>query len=71
MMRYNTGFEMNWIPFRSKWPGKCEACEALIYKGESIYWNKITKKVRHEKCLDSEFYETMHQTKYWKGGRYK
>jgi hypothetical protein len=67
MMRHNQGFEMNWIPMKCKWPGKCEACESSTYKGDSIYWNKTTKKVRHQKCLDGEFYETMNQKQYWKG----
>ena len=70
MMRQNQGFEMSWIPLTCKWNSKCEACENSIYKGESIYWNKLSKKVRHQKCLDSEFYNTMNQTRYWKGGRY-
>ena len=71
MMRYNKGFEMNWIPLKCKWPTKCEACELSIFKGEGIYWNKVTKKVRHQKCLDGEFYETMNQKQYWKGDRYR
>lgn len=70
MMRYHQGFEMNWIPLKCKWTSNCEACESSIFKGEPIYWNHATKKVRHQKCLDGEFYNTMNQTQYWKGGRY-
>ena len=70
MMRYHQGFEVNWIPLKSKWPGKCEACEGSISKGESIFWDHGTKKVRHQKCLDEEFYNTLNQKQYWKGGRY-
>ena len=70
MMRQNQGVEMKRVPLTCKWNSKCEACENSIYKGESIYWNKLSKKVRHQKCLDSEFYNTMNQTRYWKGGRY-
>ncbi len=71
MMRYNQGFEMNWIPMKCKWSSACEACESSIFKGDAIFWNKSTKKVRHQSCLDEEFYQTMNQTQYWKGGRYK
>jgi len=67
MMRYNQGYEMNWIPLKCKWSCKCQACEYSIYKGDDIYWNKQTKKVRHQKCLDSEFYQIMNQKQYWKG----
>ena len=70
MMRYNEGSKMDWIPLTCKWSSKCEACEDSIFKGDSIYWNKTTKKVRHGKCLDMEFYNTMNQKQYWKGGRY-
>ena len=70
-MSASHGFEINWIPLKCKWSSKCQACEALIFKGESIFWNKETRKVRHEKCLDSEFYQTMKQKQYWKGGNHR
>ena len=68
MMRYHQGYEMGWIEMSSKYPGRCEACGFGIEKYDPIFWNKVTKKVRHYKCLDHEFHETFKQKQYWKGG---
>lgn len=70
MMRHRHGFDMDWIPLTSKYCGMCQACGFGIQKYEPIYWNKTTKKARHEKCLDLEFYKTFGHRQYWKGGRH-
>jgi len=70
MMRQHRSFEMDWIPLTSKWSSNCQACGFGIQKYDPIYWNKVTKKVRHQKCLDLEYYKTFGQKQYWKGGRY-
>lgn len=45
---------MSEVLIKSKYPNKCSACNVDINVGESIYWDTLSKKVRHEKCKVEE-----------------
>jgi hypothetical protein len=38
------------VKMKSKFKGTCQVCRKTISVGESIWWNKETKKVRHDGC---------------------